>query len=115
MVRTQDADSSFEHEPLEKTRWPYRSRAAFKANHRAGLKIKTVKPHQQKRVNVDTKVQGKDVRLPLDALAQVERIAQNQSMPLWIWAFSELTTYGCEGFVNWLHFDSGCGTVRDYD
>ncbi len=33
----------------------------------AGLKLKAVKPHQLKRVNVDTTVQEKDVRFPTDA------------------------------------------------
>ena len=33
----------------------------------AGLKTKAVKPHQLKRVNVDTTVQEKEVRFPTDA------------------------------------------------
>lgn len=33
----------------------------------AGLRLKAVKPHQLKRVNVDTTVQEKDVRFPTDA------------------------------------------------
>jgi IS5 family transposase len=33
----------------------------------AGLKIKAVKPHQLKRVNVDTTVQEKEIRFPTDA------------------------------------------------
>ncbi len=33
----------------------------------AGLKLNAIKPHQLKRVNVDTTVQEKEVRFPTDA------------------------------------------------
>ena len=66
----------FEHEapidPSSMTRWRKRIGEAgaeelLKETIHAGLKTKAVKPHQLKRVNVDTTVQEKEVRFPTDA------------------------------------------------
>ncbi len=66
----------FEHEapidPSSMTRWSKRIGEAgaeelLKETIQAGLKLKAVKPHQLKRVNVDTTVQEKEVRFPTDA------------------------------------------------
>jgi IS5 family transposase len=66
----------FEHEapidPSSMTRWRKRIGEAgaeelLKETIHAGLKLKAVKPHQLKRVNVDTTVQEKEVRFPTDA------------------------------------------------
>ena len=66
----------FEHEapidPSSMTRWRKRIGEAgaeelLKETIQAGLKTKAVKPHQLKRVNVDTTVQEKEVRFPTDA------------------------------------------------
>jgi transposase, IS5 family len=66
----------FEHEPpvnpSSMTRWRQRIDEAgaeelLKETIAAGLKLKVVKPHQLKRVNVDTTVQEKDIRFPTDA------------------------------------------------
>ena len=66
----------FEHEypidPSSMTRWRKRIGEAgaeelLKETILAGLKTKAVKPHQLKRVNVDTTVQEKEVRFPTDA------------------------------------------------
>jgi IS5 family transposase len=66
----------FEHEvpidPSSMTRWRKRIGEAgaeelLKETIQAGLKLKAVKPHQLKRVNVDTTVQEKEVRFPTDA------------------------------------------------
>jgi len=66
----------FEHEapinPSSMTRWRKRIGEAgaeelLGETIKAGLKIKAVKPHQLKRVNVDTTVQEKEIRFPTDA------------------------------------------------
>ena len=66
----------FEHEPpidsSSMTRWRKRIGEAgaeelLKKTIAAGLKLKVVKAHQLKRVNVDTTVQEKDIRFPTDA------------------------------------------------
>ena len=66
----------FEHEapinPSSMTRWRKRIGEAgaeelLGETLKAGLKIKAVKPHQLKRVNVDTTVQEKEIRFPTDA------------------------------------------------
>jgi len=66
----------FEHEapidPSSMTRWRKRIGEAgaeelLKETIQAGLKTKAVKPHQLKRINVDTTVQEKEVRFPTDA------------------------------------------------
>jgi len=66
----------FEHEapidPSSMTRWRKRIGGAgaeelLKETIQAGLKTKAVKPHQLKRINVDTTVQEKEVRFPTDA------------------------------------------------
>jgi len=66
----------FEHEPpidpSSMTRWRSRIGEAgaeelLKETVAAGLKLKAVKPHQLKRVNVDTTVQEKEIRFPTDA------------------------------------------------
>jgi IS5 family transposase len=66
----------FEHEapidPSSMTRWRKRIGEAgaeelLKETIQTGLKTKAVKPHQLKRVNVDTTVQEKEVRFPTDA------------------------------------------------
>ena len=66
----------FEHEapidPSSMTRWRKRigergAEALLEETIKAGLKVKAVKPHQLKRVNVDTTVQEKEVRFPTDA------------------------------------------------
>jgi IS5 family transposase len=65
----------FEHEvpinPSSMTRWRKRIGEAgaeelLRETIEAGLKIKAVKPHQLKRVNVDTTVQEKEIRFPTD-------------------------------------------------
>jgi len=65
----------FEHDPpidsSSMTRWRKRIGEAgaeelLKETIAAGLKLKAVKPHQLKRVNVDTTVQEKDIRFPTD-------------------------------------------------
>jgi IS5 family transposase len=66
----------FEHKvpinPSSMTRWRKRIGEAgaeelLRETIEAGLKIKAVKPHQLKRVNVDTTVQEKEIRFPTDA------------------------------------------------
>ena len=66
----------FEHEvpidPSSMTRWRKRigeagAEGLLRETLEAGLKIKAVKPHQLKRVNVDTTVQEKEIRFPTDA------------------------------------------------
>lgn len=66
----------FEHsppiDPSSMTRWIKRIGKAgaeelLKETIKAGLKIKAVKAHQLKRVNVDTTVQEKEIRFPTDA------------------------------------------------
>lgn len=66
----------FEHEvpidPSSMTRWRKRigeagAEGLLRETLEAGLKIKAVKPHQLKRVNVDTTVQEKGIRFPTDA------------------------------------------------
>ena len=66
----------FEHDPpidpSSMTQWRKRIGEAgeeelLKETIAAGLTIKAVKPHQLKRVNVDTTVQEKDIRFPTDA------------------------------------------------
>jgi transposase, IS5 family len=66
----------FEHKvpihPSSMSRWRKRigdagAEQLLKQTIEAGLKLKAVKPHQLKRVNVDTTVQEKDVRFPTDA------------------------------------------------
>jgi IS5 family transposase len=66
----------FEHEapidPSSMTRWRKRIGEAgaeelLKETIQAGLKTKAVKPHQLKRINVDTTVQEKEIRFPTDA------------------------------------------------
>ncbi|NMX24560.1 IS5 family transposase, partial [Dissulfurirhabdus thermomarina] len=66
----------FEHEapihPSSMSRWRKRIGEAgaeqlLKETIAAGLKLKVVRPHQLKRVNVDTTVQEKDIRFPTDA------------------------------------------------
>jgi IS5 family transposase len=66
----------FEHQapidPSSMTRWRKRIGEAgaeelLKETIQAGLKTKAVKPHQLKRVNVDTTVQEKEIRFPTDA------------------------------------------------
>lgn len=66
----------FEHEmplhPSSMSRWRKRigdagAEELLKETIKAGLKLKAVKPHQLKRVNVDTTVQEKEVRFPTDA------------------------------------------------
>lgn len=66
----------FEHElpidPSSMTRWRKRigesgAEELLKETIGAGLKLKAVKVHQLKRVNVDTTVQEKDIRFPTDA------------------------------------------------
>jgi IS5 family transposase len=66
----------FEHKPpinpSSMTRWRKRigetgAEELLKETIAAGLKLKVVKPHQLKRVNVDTTVQEKDIRFPTDA------------------------------------------------
>ncbi len=66
----------FEHKvpihPSSMSRWRQRigdagAEQLLKQTIEAGLKLKAVKPHQLKRVNVDTTVQEKDVRFPTDA------------------------------------------------
>jgi transposase, IS5 family len=66
----------FEYEPLIKPSimscWPKRigeagAEVLLKETIAAGLRLKAVKPYQLKRVNVDTTVQEKDIRLPTDA------------------------------------------------
>jgi len=66
----------FEHEtpinPSSMTRWRKRIGEAgaeelLGETLKAGLKIKAVKPHQLKRVNVDTTIQEKEIRFPTDA------------------------------------------------
>ncbi len=66
----------FEHDPpidsSSMTRWRKRIGEAgaeelLKETIAAGLKLKVVKSHQLKRVNVDTTVQEKDIRFPTDA------------------------------------------------
>lgn len=66
----------FEHDPpinpSSMTRWRQRIGEAgaeelLKETIAAGLKLKVVRPHQLKRVNVDTTVQEKDIRFPTDA------------------------------------------------
>ena len=59
-------------DPSSMTRWRKRIGEAgaeelLKETIHAGLKKKAVKPHQLKRVNVDTTVQEKEVRFPTDA------------------------------------------------
>jgi IS5 family transposase len=70
----------FEHEapidPSSMTRWRKRIGEAgaeelLKETIQAGLKTKAVKPHQLKRVNVDTTVQEKEVRFPTETFAQL--------------------------------------------
>jgi IS5 family transposase len=65
----------FEHEPpidpSSMTRWRKRIGEAgaeqlLKETIAAGLKLKAIKPHHLKRVNVDTTVQEKDIRFPTD-------------------------------------------------
>ena len=65
----------FEHDPpidsSSMTRWRKRIGEAgaeklLKEAIATGLKIKAVKPHQLKRVNVDTTIQEKDIRFPTD-------------------------------------------------
>mmetsp|Transcript_482 Transcript_482/g.319 ORF Transcript_482/g.319 Transcript_482/m.319 type:complete len:451 (+) Transcript_482:653-2005(+) len=58
--------------PSSMTRWRVRIGEAgaeelLKETIAAGLKIKAVKPHQLKRINIDTTVQEKDIRFPTDA------------------------------------------------
>ncbi|NDY43314.1 transposase [Dissulfurirhabdus thermomarina] len=66
----------FEYEapihPSSMSRWRKRIGEAgaeqlLKETIAAGLKLKVVRPHQLKRVNVDTTVQEKDIRFPTDA------------------------------------------------
>jgi IS5 family transposase len=66
----------FEHQPpinpSSMSRWRKRIGEAgaeerLKETIAAGLKLKAVKPHQLKQVNVDTRVQEKDIRFPTDA------------------------------------------------
>ena len=66
----------FEHEvpidPSSMTRWRKRigeagAEGLLRETLEAGLKIKAVKPHQLKRINVDTTVQEKEIRFPTDA------------------------------------------------
>jgi IS5 family transposase len=66
----------FEHDPpidpSSITRWRKRIGEAcaeelLKATIDAGLKLKAVKPHQLKRVNVDKTLQENDIRFPIDA------------------------------------------------
>ena len=66
----------FEHKvpihPSSMSRWRKRvgdagAEQLLKQTVEAGLKLKAVKPHQLKRVNVDTTVQEKDARFPTDA------------------------------------------------
>jgi IS5 family transposase len=66
----------FEHEPpidpSSMTRWRKRigesgAEKLLEETIAAGLKLKAVKPHQLKRVNVDTTVQEKEIRFPTDA------------------------------------------------
>jgi len=66
----------FEHKapinPSSMTRWRSRIGEAgaeelLKETIDAGLRLKAVKPHQLKRVNVDTTVQEKEIRFPTDA------------------------------------------------
>ena len=66
----------FEHEPpinpSSMSRWRKRigetgEEELLKETIAAGLKLKALKPHQLKRVNVDTTVQEKDIRFPTDA------------------------------------------------
>ena len=66
----------FEHrrpiDPTSMTRFRKRIGEAgaeelLKTTIEAGLKLKAIKPHQLKRVNVDTTVQEKDIRYPTDA------------------------------------------------
>lgn len=66
----------FEHDvpidPSSMTRWRKRigeagAEGLLRETLEAGLKIKAVKPHQLKRVNVDTTVQEKEIRFPTDA------------------------------------------------
>ena len=66
----------FEHEmpihPSSMCRWRKRvgdkgAEQLLKQTIEAGLKLKAVKPHQLKRINVDTTVQEKEIRFPTDA------------------------------------------------
>ena len=66
----------FEHnppvDPSSMTRWRKRigdagAEELLKETISAGLRLKAVKAHQLKRVNVDTTVQEKDIRFPTDA------------------------------------------------
>ena len=66
----------FEHEPpinpSSMSRWRKRigesgAEQLLKETVAAGLKLKVIKSHQLKRVNVDTTVQEKDIRFPTDA------------------------------------------------
>ena len=66
----------FEHDvpidPSSMTRWRKRigeagAEGLLRETLEAGLRIKAVKPHQLKRVNVDTTVQEKEIRFPTDA------------------------------------------------
>ncbi len=66
----------FEHDvpidPSSMTRWRKRigesgAEGLLRETIEAGLKIRAVKPHQLKRVNVDTTVQEKEIRFPTDA------------------------------------------------
>ena len=66
----------FEHEPpinpSSMSRWRKRigesgAEQLLKETIAAGLKLKAIKSHQLKRVNVDTTVQEKDIRFPTDA------------------------------------------------
>ena len=66
----------FEHDvpidPSSMTRWRKRigeagAEGLLRETLEAGLKIKAVKPHQLKRINVDTTVQEKEIRFPTDA------------------------------------------------
>jgi len=66
----------FEHSPpidsSSMTRWRKRigdagAEELLKETIQAGLKLKAVKPHQLKRVNIDTTVQEKEIRFPTDA------------------------------------------------
>ena len=66
----------FEHKmpihPSSMSRWRKRigdsgAEELLKQTIEAGLKLKAVKPHQLKRINVDTTVQEKEIRFPTDA------------------------------------------------
>lgn len=83
-------------DPSSMSRWRRRIGEAgaeelLKENIQAGLRLRTIKPSQLRRVNVDTTVQEKDIRFPTDArlyarmrqrlvkAAQQEGIALRQS------------------------------------